>query len=703
MPSTTLANNLADAAASDNFLPALHHAISGSAGTLISTCALYPLSLVVTRLQHQRQQQRILRRKGADQLSRKEDEEGSTTPTTGPAAAAPPEPTYAGITEAFSKIWSSGGGPRAFYTGLGQDAIRSALDSFLFFLFYEWIRSSRPSRGRRRGGGRVHDAGVLEELAIGVVAGACSKFFSTPLTNLASQKGREESFRDIIAAIRKEKGITGLWSGYSASLVLTLNPSITFFLQDFLGRKAVKRDSSPGAATTFLLAAVSKAIATAVTYPFQTALSRVEYDISPAARRGGWEEVVKELEAKHEAERAAAAAAREGAGADDDGAVSPKSQSPPGGFKANVAPPERNSTDEGKIEAQALRAVKNLGRRSVFATVVRIARTEGVGALYEGLRLELLMAFFGHGLTMAAKGVVHRLLFRLYFIAAGVLAELKARRAGAGAGAAKRTKKKPAVTKVTTTVVEEEVVRGLVKPAPAPTPELKAIEAPTPVPTAAPVPAPAPQAVEPPKAPTVIVSPPTPTPSPPASSTPSIPPATISPAATERALPAAPSRPALPAPSSSPSIPSSARSSTSSLDRSTLPPPPAYSPPPAKPSRSSSVISHTSTNNHNTNNAYSTPPPAYTPPSRPSLAPQPPPPPAQPRGQLRALRYRLDNEDEWGPRSLPSYATKHVPAAASYKEAFQVQPQRRSMSKFDDFVVGVVANMIEKTQREIKH
>lgn len=37
----------------DDILPALHHALSGSAGTLISTCAVYPLSLVVTRLQVQ--------------------------------------------------------------------------------------------------------------------------------------------------------------------------------------------------------------------------------------------------------------------------------------------------------------------------------------------------------------------------------------------------------------------------------------------------------------------------------------------------------------------------------------------------------------------------------------------------------------------------------------------------------------------------
>ncbi|KAI2470625.1 mitochondrial carrier domain-containing protein [Annulohypoxylon bovei var. microspora] len=661
MPSTTFANSLADAAAADNFLPALHHAISGSAGTLISTCALYPLSLVVTRLQHQRQQRR---RGGAgatgsegpqDQSTRKE-EDGTTT--TSQAAAAAREPTYAGIAEAFSKIWNSGGGPKAFYTGLGQDVTRSVLDSFLFFLFYEWIRSSRLSGGRRRGGhDKATGLGVLEELAVGVVAGACSRFFSTPLTNLASEKGRDASFRDIIAAIRKEKGITGLWSGYSASLVLTLNPSITFFLQDFLKRKAAKTDS-PGPAVTFLLAAISKAIASTITYPFQIAGSRLQGGVAAAARGGGWADVVRELEARHEAEKAAAAAAaaRKGEEGGADEAVSPRTATPT--IIENVAPPERNSTDESKIEAQALRAVKNLGRQSIFGTVVRIARAEGVGALYEGLHLELLKVFFGHGATMVAKDVVHRLLFRLYLIAAGVLAELKARRARA---AVPRAAAKPAV-KVTTTVVEEELVRGLVTPAPAP----KAVLPPPPTL------APTPKAVEAPKAPTAVLTPPAP--SPPVSSAPSLseslPPPTI-----QRALPSPPSRPALPPPPPRSSLPPPAPPSSVRAP-SSLPPPPAYSPPPSM---------------------YSSPPPAYSPPTRPSASSAPP--PAQPRGQLRALRYRLDNEDEWGPRSVPSYAS--VPASRAVTK--RQQPQRRSLSKFDDFVVGVVANMIDKTQREIKH
>jgi abhydrolase domain-containing protein 12 len=62
----------------------------------------------------------------------------------------------------------------------------------------------------------------------------------------------------------------GLWAGYRAALVLTLSPSMTFYLQDVLGKLLVdgSREGGSGGAT-FLVAAVSRVIATVMTYPFR--------------------------------------------------------------------------------------------------------------------------------------------------------------------------------------------------------------------------------------------------------------------------------------------------------------------------------------------------------------------------------------------------------------------------------------------------
>ncbi|KAI8628571.1 mitochondrial carrier domain-containing protein [Xylariaceae sp. FL1651] len=364
---------------SGSILPALHHALSGSLGTLISTCTLYPLSLVITRLQVQRQ----LRREG---------------------------PEYAGIADAFSQIWNSdgNGGPRAFYTGLAADAAKSVLDSFLFFLFYEWFRALRLSSRRRAGRVRGRGLGVVEELAVGMAAGACSRAFTTPIANVVTRKqtatlvdpkSREGavSVRDIVHSIQEEKGIAGFWSGYSASLVLALNPSLTFFLQEFLKtRFAEKSYDDPGPQLTFLFAATSKAISSFVTYPFQIAKTRLQsgMPLDSVSQGETQSRAVNGDNAKFEEHT------------DEDRDIDRKV--------------------ENKLKA--VRTVEKLAQQTIFGTVTHLIRTEGVGSLYDGVQGELLRGFFSHGTTMLAKDVVHKLLFKLYFVIIGMLAQLRQRR-----------------------------------------------------------------------------------------------------------------------------------------------------------------------------------------------------------------------------------------------------------------------------------
>ncbi|KAH7041302.1 mitochondrial carrier domain-containing protein, partial [Microdochium trichocladiopsis] len=332
-------------------LPALHHALSGSTGTVIATCTLYPLSLVIARLQVQRQ---LL---------------------TDASAATGTE--YAGILDAFSRIYGDEGGLRALYSGLSQDAAKSFLDSFLFFMFYEWFRGAATARRRRiRGANHAKQGlGVLEDLAVGMAAGAVSRAFTTPIANVVTRKqtaslleddengisASDKSVMQILKDIRQEKGLTGLWGGYSATLLLTLNPALTFFLQDFLKKTLLGSDrwDDPGPQLTFLLAASSKAAASAITYPFQIAKTRLQAGVP--------------LE----------------------------------------------SQDSAEDEEQAL-------LKSIFGTIAQIVHAEGVGALYDGIQGELLKGFFSHGTTMLAKDVIHKLLFKLYLFTASLLAEWRA-------------------------------------------------------------------------------------------------------------------------------------------------------------------------------------------------------------------------------------------------------------------------------------
>ncbi|KXX73914.1 Peroxisomal adenine nucleotide transporter 1 [Madurella mycetomatis] len=333
-------------------LPSIGHAASGAGGTVVSTLATYPLDLVNTRLKVQRQ----LR---AD---------GSIGPVDG----------YRGILDAFASIYAKEGGIAAFFAGLGADVGKSAADSFLFFLFYTWFRARRLVA---RSGTTTPHLLAAEELAIGAAAGACAKLFTTPISNVVTRRQtaslldassgpnqetasqRDLTFGQVISEIRKERGLLGLWAGYSASLVLTLNPSLTFFLQQILKRALVPRErwDEPGASTTFILAALSKVAATSVTYPFQIAKARVQVSAAPEDGKRKTEEIEKD-------------------------------------------------------------SCGSLVRDTIFATLVRIVRAEGVDALYDGIGGELLKGFFSHGTTMLSKDVMHRFILQLYF---AILAALK--------------------------------------------------------------------------------------------------------------------------------------------------------------------------------------------------------------------------------------------------------------------------------------
>ncbi|KAI1469547.1 mitochondrial carrier domain-containing protein [Daldinia caldariorum] len=474
----------------DRLLSALHHAVSGSAGTLISTCTLYPLSLAITRLQARRPVRREARLDSTGSTSSNAGDT-TTTPTdpTGPeavaaAAAAAPGP---GVAEAFSRIWRSGGAPRAPWTGLARDTARSALDSFLFFLFYDWFRSlglglGTGAHGHGHGRGRrgradmsVPGLSVLEELAIGVAASACSKLFATPIANVLARKQTaplpndgDASIRDAVDAVRKEQGLAGFWSGYPATLVLTLNPSITFCLQELLKRKTVPADrwDNPGAGATFLLAAVSKAVATAITYPLETAAAsiRLQTDDGPTAppnnpRSGSAQPRTDEAAAVEELPKLDTQVQTQthGRAPFNDEPISPKTEAPPSpsppapplrkvSFTENLAPPERfpGRESSGGYKSDLTRTLASLGSSSsssVFGAAVRIARAEGVGALYKGILGELARGILGHGTAMLAKDLVHRALFRLYFAVAGAAAEMRARgdRMGGGAGGVEAT------------------------------------------------------------------------------------------------------------------------------------------------------------------------------------------------------------------------------------------------------------------------
>lgn len=318
---------------SQQALDALGHAASGSVGSAISTAALFPLDLVTTRLKAQGNQ-------GGD------------------------GPHYDGLVDAFKDIVKNEGGISALYSGIGPDIAKSLVDSFLFFGFYTYLRPKSPNPR------------VAHEIAMGALAGACSKAMTTPVSNIVARQqmsSGDETLREILNDLRRERGILGLWSGFSATLVLTINPSITFLMNRRLAARiipALEDGDVPVAWVAFLLAALSKAAATAFTYPFQTGKTRLQMPT---------EEELERTEAVEKGEDPVM----------DEKKTSPKTKS-------------------------LISRLFQLLDKTIFGVILRIIKKEGVASLYDGLQGELLKSFFSHGLTIFTKGVVHRMIVRLW-------------------------------------------------------------------------------------------------------------------------------------------------------------------------------------------------------------------------------------------------------------------------------------------------
>lgn len=320
-------------------MPVLGNAVAGAVGSAISNIIVYPLNVIVARLQ--------------TQAKKDKSEEGSDE-----------EPEYKDILDAARKIYEQQG-LAGFYPGLAQDTWKSVADSFLFFLAYNTIRQRRiiarvgPAKAAKS---KNIVLPIWDELAVGMVAGAFSKLFTTPLSNIVTRKqtaarngGKDLSTADIAAQIRAEKGIGGFWSGYSASLVLTLNPSVTFFLNEVLKYALLPRAKRqrPSHAVTFLLAALSKSTASSITYPFSLAKTRAQ-----ALR----------------------------------------------------------SAQKGAPQSSGSNAVLAAFTPKIFSDVATIYQTEGISALYAGLSGEVVKGFFSHGFTMLAKDAVYATIVRFYYL-----------------------------------------------------------------------------------------------------------------------------------------------------------------------------------------------------------------------------------------------------------------------------------------------
>ncbi|XP_051129438.1 peroxisomal adenine nucleotide carrier 1-like [Andrographis paniculata] len=220
-------------------MESLVEATSGAVGALVSTTVLYPLDTCKSKYQAENR--------------------------------AHHHQKYRSISDVFWEAISNGQF-LSLYQGLGTKNLHSLIAQFVYFYGYSFFKRLYL----RESGSK--SIGTTANLVIAAAAGACTAIVTQPLDTASARMQTSE--------FGKSKGLLeslsqGTWTdaydGLGISLLLTTNPSIQYTVFDQLKNRMLKEKtkhaddvSSPealSAFSAFVLGAVSKCIATCLTYP----------------------------------------------------------------------------------------------------------------------------------------------------------------------------------------------------------------------------------------------------------------------------------------------------------------------------------------------------------------------------------------------------------------------------------------------------
>ncbi|KAK8492712.1 hypothetical protein V6N13_034819 [Hibiscus sabdariffa] len=220
-------------------LESISEATSGAIGSLLSTTILYPLDTCKTKYQAEVQ--------------------------------AHGQRKYRNLSDV---LWEAVSNRQvlSLYQGLGTKNLQSFIAQFVYFYGYSYFKRLYLEKSGFK------SIGTKSNLILAAAAGACTAIVTQPLDTAAS--------RMQTSAFGKSKGLwktltegtlSDAFDGLGISLLLTSNPAIQYTVFDqlkqrLLEQKSKKADhgSSPvvlSAFTAFLLGAISKSIATIITYP----------------------------------------------------------------------------------------------------------------------------------------------------------------------------------------------------------------------------------------------------------------------------------------------------------------------------------------------------------------------------------------------------------------------------------------------------
>ena len=120
-------------------------------------------------------------------------------------------------------------GVTGLYSGINGSLIGVASTNFAYFYWYSVVRTLYIKSQKI-----PQDPSTAIELSLGAAAGAIAQIFTIPVAVITTRqqtqpkndkRGLFDTGREVV---NSEDGLSGLWRGLKASLVLVVNPAITY-------------------------------------------------------------------------------------------------------------------------------------------------------------------------------------------------------------------------------------------------------------------------------------------------------------------------------------------------------------------------------------------------------------------------------------------------------------------------------------------
>lgn len=229
-------------------LTPLEKAASGALASVVANTLVYPLDLSKTLIQTQ------VKKEDKGVGNGNESKVGSI------------DGHYKNTLDVLQKIYAKKG-ILGWYHGIFSSLFGTAAQNFLYFYWYTIVKRVHSNLYKHIPN---YKPSTFVELFLGALAAAISQLFTMPIGVITTQQQTDKSARpwyQLVKEVLEHDGISGLWKGLRVSLVLCVNPSITYGSYERLRQILFGSKEHLGPLESFSLGMLAKSFATVATQP----------------------------------------------------------------------------------------------------------------------------------------------------------------------------------------------------------------------------------------------------------------------------------------------------------------------------------------------------------------------------------------------------------------------------------------------------